>query len=229
MILSNRQVALAMLDAHETESVEAIAIGVAIVNRESRRDSEARNTAGNTPPSTDRGLWQINDHWHPEVSDGCAYNAGCATLAAAKISGGWSSWSQWATYDAGIGRPYLGLARGAIAAHKRGVTSGIVTDASRAIEVGGIDGGDISGGGLEAPIKAAGDLASSLADIARFFVGLGELLLTPEGWLRLGKLILGVAALLIATALFIQQLTGFRPRVGVAAIGRRFAAGAASR
>ena len=46
---------------------------------ESRLDPNATNSEGNTPAySKDRGLLQINDYWHPSVSDECAYNPSCA-------------------------------------------------------------------------------------------------------------------------------------------------------
>lgn len=61
--------------------------------------------------SRDRGLWQINDHWHPEVSDGCAFDPGCSARAAYTISSGWTDFSPWATYQSGAYRQFLpGLA-----------------------------------------------------------------------------------------------------------------------
>src|SRR6266700_8362706 len=50
--------------------------------------------------SRDRGILQINSHWHPEVSDSCAYNPACAFQAAFRISGG-NNFSQWATFTGG--------------------------------------------------------------------------------------------------------------------------------
>ena len=39
------------------------------------------NTVGNYPAdSKDRGIFQINDYWHAEVSDECAYDVRCSTL-----------------------------------------------------------------------------------------------------------------------------------------------------
>lgn len=38
------------------------------------------NSKGNTPAgSVDRGLFQINNYWHKEVSDSCAYDLRCST------------------------------------------------------------------------------------------------------------------------------------------------------
>lgn len=45
--------------------------------------------------SVDRGLWQINSFFHPEVSKECAFDPACSTVESIKIikSRGWSEWS----------------------------------------------------------------------------------------------------------------------------------------
>lgn len=45
--------------------------------------------------SIDRGLWQINSYFHPEVSKDCSYDPVCATREAIRIikTKGWSEWS----------------------------------------------------------------------------------------------------------------------------------------
>jgi hypothetical protein len=65
--------------------------------------------------SWDRGLWQINDCWHPEVSNTCAYQSQCNANAAYTISSGGSSWSQWSTYNAGLHNQYISAAQQAVA------------------------------------------------------------------------------------------------------------------
>lgn len=58
------------------------------------------NTKGNTPAgSRDRGIFQINDFWHDEVTDACAFDPVCNILAAYKISSGGKDWSQWTSYS----------------------------------------------------------------------------------------------------------------------------------
>jgi murein DD-endopeptidase MepM/ murein hydrolase activator NlpD len=57
--------------------------------------------------SRDRGLWQINDHWHPEVSDACAFDPGCNARAAYTISNGWTDFSPWATYQSGAYQRFM--------------------------------------------------------------------------------------------------------------------------
>lgn len=45
--------------------------------------------------STDYGLWQINNKYHPEVSKNCALDHGCSTLEAIRIikTKGFNEWS----------------------------------------------------------------------------------------------------------------------------------------
>lgn len=196
-----------------------IATGIGVSTAESGRRRKAANRSGNTPPSTDRGPWQINDHWHPEVSDECAYSWGCSTQAAHSISNGGSDWSAWTTYHADIGRPYRRAARAAIKGSAGGTQfvgwfgdamdwlwappwenpSGTPNDPSEFKGKGpGIP-------GVDNPLGGAFDV---LGDVARFFVGLGELILTPEGWLRLGKILFGVIALLTGVNILIRETSG---------------------
>lgn len=45
--------------------------------------------------SVDRGLWQINSFYHPEVSKDCAYDTACSTIEAIRIikTKGFGEWS----------------------------------------------------------------------------------------------------------------------------------------
>ena len=45
--------------------------------------------------SVDRGLWQINSYFHPEVSKDCAFDTACSTIEAIKIikTKGFDEWS----------------------------------------------------------------------------------------------------------------------------------------
>lgn len=45
----------------------------------------------------DRGLWQLNSYWYPEVSNSCSYDVYCSTRAAIKIYRA-SGWDRWNTY-----------------------------------------------------------------------------------------------------------------------------------
>ena len=60
--------------------------------------------------SDDRGLWQINSHYHSEVSDACAFQVQCNTAAAFLISDKGRNWSAWAPYNSGAWAGYISLA-----------------------------------------------------------------------------------------------------------------------
>src|SRR5690348_16070470 len=51
---------------------DGLVMSVAIALAESGCDPSARGV--NTDGTVDRGLWQINNYWHPDVSDQCAYD-----------------------------------------------------------------------------------------------------------------------------------------------------------
>ncbi|MEV4313489.1 FG-GAP-like repeat-containing protein [Actinocrispum sp. NPDC049592] len=92
---------------------EDFVTAVAVAMAESRCDPAAR---GSNPGSVDRGLWQINDKYHPEVSDACAYNAQCNANAAYRISDRGTDWTQWSTYENETYKQFLDEARAAIGA-----------------------------------------------------------------------------------------------------------------
>jgi hypothetical protein len=76
----------------------------------------ATNT--NSPPpqcgeSTDRGLYQINSCYHPEVTDACAFDAQCNADAAYRILSQGTDWTQWATFKNGRYLSFLDEARAA--------------------------------------------------------------------------------------------------------------------
>jgi flagellar biosynthesis chaperone FliJ len=80
-------------------------------------ENNAHNTTAvyvNTDGSRDRGLWQINDRWHPEVTDECAFDPLCSAKAAFVISSRGTNFTPWATWQSGAYKPFLELARTAI-------------------------------------------------------------------------------------------------------------------
>ncbi|CAM5333761.1 transglycosylase SLT domain-containing protein [Streptomyces griseus] len=93
---------------------ESLVTAVAVALAESSCNPQAYNRTNNTPPSTDRGLWQINDYWHAEVSDACAYDAQCNANEAFRISSRGTDWSPWSTYNQGHHQRHMGTARGAV-------------------------------------------------------------------------------------------------------------------
>ncbi|MGI8462055.1 MAG: hypothetical protein ACR2OC_10535 [Solirubrobacterales bacterium] len=53
------------------------------------------------------GLFQINLRWHPEVSNRCAFDAGCNAREAFRISDGGRDWRQWSTWHSRAFEAYL--------------------------------------------------------------------------------------------------------------------------
>jgi hypothetical protein len=96
----------------------AIVVAVAVALAESSCNPNAQNVNGPTSGcpngSVDRGLWQINNCYHPDVSDACAYNAMCNAIAAYQISNGGTNWKPWATFLSGAYQRYIGAAESAI-------------------------------------------------------------------------------------------------------------------
>lgn len=58
-------------------------------------------TSGCPNGSADRGAWQINDCYHAEVSDACAYDLQCNADEAYRISDGGADFTPWTTYNTG--------------------------------------------------------------------------------------------------------------------------------
>jgi len=87
-------------------SGNSLNIIVGIAQAESGLDTSARGT--NTDGSLDRGILQINNRWHPEVSDSCAYNPACAFQQGYRISNKGTNFNAWATYTSGKYRQFTG-------------------------------------------------------------------------------------------------------------------------
>ena len=93
----------------------AVAVGLA----ESGGNPSARNrvppTSGCPSGSLDRGPWQINDCYHSEVGDACAFDLACSAREAFRISAGGTDWTAWVTFTVGAYRDHLEAADAAIA------------------------------------------------------------------------------------------------------------------
>lgn len=180
----------------------------------SMAESSGESRAGN---SCCHGLWQLN----VEVgvsSLACANNPVCATRKAISLSNDGQDWSPWEAYTNGAYRQFLG---------KSGAGDGTkFVDAPFHLPLPGpLDPGNIweeaeglgnwglklfGGGGDHLPGKA-GQVEEGLEGvqaIGAFFVGLGELILTPEGWLRLAKLLGGAYLLSKGLNIVIRESTG---------------------
>jgi hypothetical protein len=101
--ISMKQIANYWISKHGQDNCQT---AVAVAMAESGGNCNARNVNSDSHSSVDRGLWQINDFWHPECSDSCAYDCSCNAGCALNV---WqtSGWSAWATYNAGLHKKYL--------------------------------------------------------------------------------------------------------------------------
>ena len=88
-------------------------VAIAIVLAESGGNSQAVGT--NPDGSIDRGLVQINNKWHPKISDECAFNPMCSILQMAILSKNGTDYTPWATYKLGTYKQFLGIAELALA------------------------------------------------------------------------------------------------------------------
>lgn len=80
---------------------------VALTRAESGYDPNAKNVAGNTPPSTDRGLRQINSYWHPEVTDDVAYDPARSAVEMFRISKQGSDFGAWSAFQNGAYKAHM--------------------------------------------------------------------------------------------------------------------------
>lgn len=76
------------------------AVAVALAESSGRTDATGYNPG--PPVSYDRGLWQINNYYHPQYSDHTCYDPyGCAG-AAFRISNSGTNWRPWTTFKNGM-------------------------------------------------------------------------------------------------------------------------------
>ena len=94
---------------------DRIALATAVAKAESGFRPQITNTAGNAH-GIDRGLWQINSYWHPEISAACALSPSCNARGMAAISSRGTRWNPWWTYKNGKHLPFMASARAAQAA-----------------------------------------------------------------------------------------------------------------
>ncbi|MBV9381250.1 MAG: ricin-type beta-trefoil lectin domain protein [Streptosporangiaceae bacterium] len=94
-------------------ATRSIVVATAVAMAESGCNPSAVYT--NPNGCRDRGLWQIDDCYWPQVSDGCAFNAQCNGNAAwGLISNQGTDWRLWSTYNSGAWENYVPAAREAL-------------------------------------------------------------------------------------------------------------------
>lgn len=215
--LDNVEVGVVMLATGWGEDLGRLVEGMAVVDCES---GGQRHATSHNPGSggTNRGIFQVDDGSHP-ITARCALDNFCSSRVAhtAWSASGWSIWA----CDTNPGDRAGAMVDAADALKwwregSRGNTTvaGKVQDA-----LGSFD-----------PLEPLAAVAKVLGDIARFFVGLGELLLTPEGWLRLGKIVGGSILVLWGLSMFMKVGLGVNASRGTArAVARLSPAGRAAR
>lgn len=154
------------------------------------RELKATNTNTDAHRSVDRGPFQINNYWHREVPDSCAFDLGCSAAAAFKISGGFKSFSQWSTNSK--------VDQAAIDAALKGAKGGDNADS-------GLFGTGVgSPSNLPNPLKGIDLLATAVEKFV-------EALFSSALWFRVGKVAVGlflggVAIILLARKAGVNSL-----------------------
>jgi hypothetical protein len=131
---------------------------IAIVCAESGRQTNVVYVNSDAFSSRDRGLWQINDHWHPEITDDEAFDPIASTAAALSISKGGTDFSPWSTYENGAYGGHLEAARVALDALSRIKKLQATLDTATSAETADED----TIGMLTAQLNAAGDANAKL-------------------------------------------------------------------
>jgi hypothetical protein len=81
---------------NNNDKLLGVVIGTAIVLRESNGNAKAfRDASKNPDGGNDRGWWQFNDKYHPDVSDIVAYDPIKSTAVAYQKSKGFTEWKPW--------------------------------------------------------------------------------------------------------------------------------------
>lgn len=210
---------------------EARATAVAIAWHESRGNPAALNDKNNTPAgSRDRGLWQINDHWNPSVTDACAFDPECSTAYAAQLYKS-SGWKPWATFKRGAYRPFLEQAEAAVE-QAGGAAAGVGATSSASVkDMGTIPAGVDENGGWIPGFPDPGDVidvATGAVDTvtnAFGFIGKAFAVLTSgDFWKRAGLGLGGLA--LVGLGIVIVKRDTFA--IGAATVAGGPAGGAAA-
>lgn len=153
-------------------SSNPLVVAVAVVLAESGGKLCSKNT--NTNGSHDRGIFQINDHAHPDVSDDCAYNPFCAAPKALAISSGGTNWTPWSAYNSRAYAVFLPRALSAVKKTPAGTTT------------------------LDNTLAGAGNVAAGIGDLASAVPRFLGLLTQGSTWLRVGFFVGGGALALMA-------------------------------
>jgi hypothetical protein len=208
---------------------------VAVALAESGGNPHAVGVNSDSYRSRDRGLWQINDHWHPEVTDAAAFSPASNAAAAYRISHNGGDFSPWSTWHNGLAQAQLGRATlAARQVEKPGSNAG----ATNAAYTGG--GGIVNasagfgpgyhppapgstspppGGALLDPaIGAVTGTAAAATNAVTMATHAGAWLSDSHNWLRVAQVVAGSAGLLVGLAMLGKSGAAGSTAASVAAI-----------
>lgn len=154
-----------------TKNKTEMAIAIVLAETGGTGKTDARNV--NRDGSVDRGIFQINNRAHPDVSDSCADNPSCAGRAAFRISLGGTNWNAWTTYKNGAYKKYLG--------------TNSIPDAASGVGILG------TGIDVPNPVKPIEEFAKAGVDVIKYLFGSDA----GAHYLRIGKIIGGLVLILL--------------------------------
>ena len=220
--LTPTQVAGYVLAAGFTGHGAVKAVSVALA--ESGGNTAAHAVNHDRYRSTDRGLFQINSHWHPEVTDAQAYDPAQASAAAYRISHAGKDWSAWSTWTNGKAAAMTGRARLAVAqAHQLNAsssTSGSATGVGfhwwdprdwpiipNPLDPGLVTPNPLAGGQgpLGGVLGGAENAAKGVGQIAVLAAHAGLWMADPHNWMRVVMVVAGTGAVIVAGVLLAES------------------------
>lgn len=205
---------------------KALIRAVAVALAESGGRTDAVNTNTDKYRSRDRGLWQINDHWHPEVSDADAFTPARAAAHAYRISHAGRDWSAWSTWNNGSAQAQLGRARLGVSKYMRilgtyNPNAGSSTGGKPNAQQAGWD-PNLPGPSLPGPLDPfgltrpggpdAGDVLDAVTTVPRAMAGLltlgiksGAWIANPDNWLRVAMVVGGTGGLVLGLGMLARS------------------------
>lgn len=190
--------------ANGNGDIKGVITGTAIVYRESGGKIRAyRDPTKNPGGGADRGIWQWNSKYHPDVTDAIAYDPVAATKIAYTKSKGFTDFEPWD--GAKITSSQLSVAVKAAQASGYKVFPGATIDTGS----WGVDDIPIVGGVVEGAVDVVTGVGGSLLGWTEALGNVLSNLLSGDWWKRIGIGLLGIAILVGGLVImFKQQVTG---------------------
>lgn len=197
---------------------EGLTWAVAVALAESGGRTDAVHVNGDQWHSRDRGVWQINDHAHPDVSDAAAFNPVSCAQAAYRISSGGTSWKPWSTFTDGAAYAQYGRATMAVSQLGKGgvqtvglnwqdLLGGAVGAVPFSGGGGALLGGDLPdlGNAIKAPLDAAKATAEAMVSFADMMGHAAAWVANPHNMLRIVYVVGGSAGVIIFLAMLAKS------------------------